>query len=81
MAPVSSLGGGAEERTGAGEENTSAGEGKVEMAFRVQTNTWLFMLFCYSCTFDNRKTCWKERDSQRASVNVSEKVEEEAEHS
>lgn len=31
MAPVSSLGGGAEERIGAGELNTSAGNGKVEM--------------------------------------------------
>lgn len=30
-APVSILGGGAEERMGTGELNTSAGEGKVEM--------------------------------------------------
>lgn len=39
MAPVSILGGGAEERTGAGELNTSAGEGNVEMVFRAQTHS------------------------------------------
>lgn len=39
MAPVSILGGGAEERMGAGELNTSAGEGKVEMVFRAQTHS------------------------------------------
>lgn len=38
MAPVSTLGGGAEDRMGAGELNTSAGEGKVETAFRAQTH-------------------------------------------
>lgn len=36
MPPVSVLGGGAEERIGAGELNKSAGEGKVEMMFRPQ---------------------------------------------
>lgn len=39
MAPVSILGGGAEERMGAGELNTSAGEGKVEMVFRDPTHS------------------------------------------
>lgn len=39
MAPVSILGGGAEERMGAGELNTSAGEGKVETMLRLQTHT------------------------------------------
>lgn len=37
MAPVSILGGGAEERMGAGELNISAGKGKVEIVFRTQT--------------------------------------------
>lgn len=39
MAPVSILGGGAEERMGAGELNTSPGEGKAEMMLRAKTLT------------------------------------------
>lgn len=39
MAPVSILGGGAEERMGAGELNTSPGEGKAEMMFSLNTHT------------------------------------------
>lgn len=59
-APMSILGGGAEERNGAGELNTSAGEGKVEMRWDELKHTDCDSLQCtfISCYCSARSTCW-----------------------